>query len=424
MTADEGRTPAHDGLWLRETRRTVRVRPDAIQKFGYLSEVIQTKASIVLAHMFRQGVRIDPAGVRAFAERNKSRVEELTRELQHAYPDALAYGKDGQVQLTPKSRTPSLGRKRLATILQRVAEEIQDNGQPIQIPISQGKSKGLSQSAKSWQKFVPQHRFLQIWTEIENAGKIARVPRPAGCSNTALPIQPAHTDRSHSLLENRETQRSQDSTSSRCRNGPSIASCSSLGVPAISSSSRTTQRSSCGRWLPCAVRSSASRDWRMSWSKVWTPTPLPRRQSKTSPLSNTWPSSKPIPYVFGREGRQQRRSTSGFPGLGGECASCLRGSELRGRALRKGRRSAFRSKLISEIYPNLTDVNGYLADPAMANLARNLGVREGALWDTFDRSNKRSPLAARGVANVIAGVLRRASAISSGSGEDSSACSA
>jgi hypothetical protein len=52
----------------------------------------------------------------------------------------------------------------------------------------------------------------------------------------------------------------------------------------------------------------------------------------------------------------------------------------------------------------LNDRDGYLADNGMATLARNLGVSEAEVWEVFDRSGQRNPLAARGVANVVRGV--------------------
>jgi hypothetical protein len=63
----------------------------------------------------------------------------------------------------------------------------------------------------------------------------------------------------------------------------------------------------------------------------------------------------------------------------------------------------FRDKLINDVYPELNDRDGYLADPTMATLARNLGVTEREVWDVFDPSGKRNPIAARGVAKVIHG---------------------
>jgi DNA polymerase I-like protein with 3'-5' exonuclease and polymerase domains len=63
----------------------------------------------------------------------------------------------------------------------------------------------------------------------------------------------------------------------------------------------------------------------------------------------------------------------------------------------------FRARHISEVYPELNDQDGYLADNTMAALARNLGLTLAVVWGTLDRRGQRNPLAARGVANVIRG---------------------
>ena len=69
------------------------ILPDAVEKFGYLSEIIQVKASIPLAHMFHRGVHVDQAGAQEITERYRRRIGELTIELQLRYPEALVFDK-------------------------------------------------------------------------------------------------------------------------------------------------------------------------------------------------------------------------------------------------------------------------------------------------------------------------------------------
>jgi DNA polymerase I-like protein with 3'-5' exonuclease and polymerase domains len=63
----------------------------------------------------------------------------------------------------------------------------------------------------------------------------------------------------------------------------------------------------------------------------------------------------------------------------------------------------FKQKLIHELYPELNDSDGYLADTSMAALAHNLGVKEREAWEVLDRSGKRNPIAAKGVMKVVRG---------------------
>jgi DNA polymerase family A/TubC N-terminal docking domain len=154
-----------------ETATRFEIRPDAIERWGHLSEVIQVKASLVLPHMFRRGVHVNQAGAQEITERYRQSIGELTNELRQHYPGALAFDKRGGVTLTQKGKTPSLGGKKLTAMLERVAEEIREQGHPMEIPLSEGKKPGISQSVKAWQKYAPLHRFLEIWSEMTRLAK-------------------------------------------------------------------------------------------------------------------------------------------------------------------------------------------------------------------------------------------------------------
>ena len=144
------------------------ILPDAIQRYGYLSEVIQVKASIVLSlTCFRHGVNVDHASVQRLISQKQGRVEELTCELQRNYPDVLTLDRDGTIVLTTKSRTPSLSNNRLTETLAKVAEEMRRQGEKIHVPQSQGKQGGISRSVKQWSKYKDRHQFLRIWIRAE-----------------------------------------------------------------------------------------------------------------------------------------------------------------------------------------------------------------------------------------------------------------
>src|SRR4029077_9035162 len=107
------------------------IRPDAIQKFGYLSETVQVKASIVLSHMFRRGVAVDRRKVQALAQKHRAELASITEVLQRDHPQVLRKTKDNTLALTPKGQTPSLGNKELTTMLEKGAEAIQAPGHTI-----------------------------------------------------------------------------------------------------------------------------------------------------------------------------------------------------------------------------------------------------------------------------------------------------
>jgi hypothetical protein len=74
-----------------------------------------------------------------------------------------------------------------------------------------------------------------------------------------------------------------------------------------------------------------------------------------------------------------------------------------GVSLTESQAEAFRSKLISEVYPELNDGDRYLADTGIAAMAQNLGLAEAEVWKAVDPKETRNPIAARGVSNVVRG---------------------
>src|SRR5262249_32814804 len=110
------------------------IRPDAMEKFGYLSEVIQGKASIVLAHMFRRGVRVNLAKAQALEQQYRAEMAAAVAELERDYRDVLTYKKDGSLKLRPKSQTPSLGNNKLEHQLLRVAAATKEQRHIRQVP--------------------------------------------------------------------------------------------------------------------------------------------------------------------------------------------------------------------------------------------------------------------------------------------------
>jgi hypothetical protein len=148
------------------------IRPDALEKFGYFSEVVQVKASIVLAHMFRQGVRVDQAKVRELTRKCRQDMDGIIGALRRDFHEVLSFQRDGSLRLTPKSQTPSLTDGKLVPFLHRVVEEIRSQGQDITVPRSGGKKKGISKSVKEWKKYARFHPFFRLWEEMKRLEKL------------------------------------------------------------------------------------------------------------------------------------------------------------------------------------------------------------------------------------------------------------
>src|SRR5262249_34143080 len=136
------------------------IHPDAVERFGYLSEVIQVKASVALAYLFRNGVRIDLGKARELEARDRAEMAELVAVLERDHRDVLTYPRDGNLKLAPRSRAPSLGPTKLVPTLTAVVRELEAAGHQVCIPRGSEKNGGMSRAAKEWAPPAPLHPLL------------------------------------------------------------------------------------------------------------------------------------------------------------------------------------------------------------------------------------------------------------------------
>src|SRR5262249_7286419 len=65
------------------------IHPDAVERFGHLSELIQVKAGVALAYLFRNGVRIDLGKARELEARDRVEMAGLVAALERDHRDVL-----------------------------------------------------------------------------------------------------------------------------------------------------------------------------------------------------------------------------------------------------------------------------------------------------------------------------------------------
>jgi hypothetical protein len=377
------------------------IRPDAMEKFGYLSEVIQVKASIVLAHMFRRGVRVNLAKAQALEQQYRAEMAAVVAELERDYREVLTYKKDGSLKLRPKSQTPSLGNNKLEHQLLRVAAAIKEQGHTLQVPVSKGKKKGIARSAKAWGRYATLHPFLALWARLSKLEKLLGFL--AGLAEEVL-----HGE--YTLLK-----RTGRTSCSKPRNSavPGINVQQMPKLPEFRALFVSDPGCSLfvGDFAAAELRTLAAVcRARFGYSKLGDvivegtdPHAFTAAAIQGMTLGEFQELNQADPKRY-KDGRQQSKPINfGVPG--GMGAQSLMEYALANYrvALTLEEAKQFRHKLINDVYPELNDRDGYLADGSMATLARNLGVTEREVWEVFDRSGQRNPLAARGVANVIRG---------------------
>jgi hypothetical protein len=377
------------------------VRPDALEKFGYLSEFIQVRASVVLSYLFRRGVRVDLGAARALEAKYRAELAGVTAALERDYREVLTYSKDSTLQLTPKGRAPSLGTAKLVAMLVKVADQLRAQGHDVQVPQSDGKKQGVSRAPSEWARYAPLHPFLGLWASMEKLSK--RLAFLAGFTAPLL-----HGE--YSLLTRTgrtacAAPRSEELPGLNLQQTPREPEFRSLFIP------DPGHRLFIGDYASAELRTLAAVcRAKFGFSKLGDVIargvdPHAFTAAAVQGLSlEQFQALKASDTRRYKEGRQRSKPINfGVPG--GMWAEALQEYALANYgvvlSLEEARR--FRTQLITEVYPELNDRDGYLADGSMAALARNLGVAEREAWEAFDRKGGRSPLAARGVAKVVRG---------------------
>jgi hypothetical protein len=383
------------------------IRPGAVRQFGPLSEVIQVRASIALTYMFRRGVTIDEAGASSLRERLRQRLDELICELREKFSEVLVTDRHGQLKLTPQSRTPSWSRKKLDAFLARVVNEIRSAGHAIDAPRSTGKKGGISQSANEWRPYITHHRFLQLWSECKKLDKqlqiVAKLRAPVLHCRYGLLMRTGRT----SCSEPRDRR----IPGVNLQQIPRLPEFRRLFIPRapghrlfVADYAAVELRTLAA---VCRAKFGRSRLAEVIEQGV-DPHAFTAAAIQGLRLEEFLELKRTNPNRF-RAARQSAKAINfGVPG--GLGASALRDyAEANYNViLTEEEAEEFRHTLINDIYPELNERDGYLADNSMAALARSLGVSEARLWRTFDRRREGSPLVVRGLSSVVRGTSKAA----------------
>jgi hypothetical protein len=377
------------------------IRPDAIEEFGYLSEIIQVKASIVLQHMFRRGVCVDVDAAARLEQQHREGLADVIADTERHHKDVLTYDRQGNLCLKPKSRTPSFGTKKLIAKLDEVAAEISKTDAGFEKPISQGKQRSTSRSLKDWKPFADRHAFIDRWCRLERASKLLQFfgelksPR-LHCEYSVL----MRTGRTSCF-------RPRDKTISgiNLQQVPGDAAFRRLIIAEPEHVQMTADYKAielCTLAAVCRARYGHSRLGDVIAEGIdphaYTAASI---QSMDLEAFMLFKDTDRDLYV---EKRQAAKALNfGIPGGLGIRELQRRALEDYGVELSQEEAKQFKETLITETYPELNNTNGYLSDPTFSALARSLGLAEWQIWETFDRSGQRNSIAAMGTAKVIRG---------------------
>jgi DNA polymerase I-like protein with 3'-5' exonuclease and polymerase domains len=151
------------------------IHPDALKKYGPLSEAIQVRGSISLAQLSRTPLNIDLPKRQIFEDEERKLLEEAYEVIEKYNPLLIKRWSKKSKKHVPNSPqlSPKTGLKCISDIQLKITlmEECQRLN-ITKIPISDGKKKDMSTSAKDWSKYSEESEFIKYWCAIEKHAKM------------------------------------------------------------------------------------------------------------------------------------------------------------------------------------------------------------------------------------------------------------
>jgi hypothetical protein len=371
------------------------ILPDALERFGPLSEAIQAKGAIALAQIARNRMHLDVdrlAGLRVQLEENLAgQVDELLREPR--FEGVLRLDRDGQIILTKKGQAPSLSQTRLRELLVQAAKEVEeDTGRPVRIARTE-KGK-VSLKAEDWEELAPFDSLVHAWIELGRTTKTLQFFR----NLTGPVVRPSYTP----LKRTGRTSCSNPNIQQLPRKGGlREAFVASPGhVLLIADYSFVELRTLAAE---CEARYGSSKLAEVIRAGV---DPHAYTASMFEHISlDEFMTLKTSEREEDRDRYDTLRQRAkvlnfGIPGGLGPRSLVAYAKSTYGVTLTLEEATEFRRRLIEEVYPEL---GLYLADDSMESLAWNLGVPVKACWRRFDWKGDRSGAVGGGIRNVVRG---------------------
>ena len=145
------------------------IDPNAIAKFGLLTEAIQVEAAIALAQVSRNGLHTHTQRLAAAEQEFREELRSQTEELHRDYPGVLIVDHRGRRKLTP-SGLPCKSAHQLDQQLPQCVEDIRrQTGRAVDVPRTN--RNGISHSVEKWGHLIAQHPFLGLWSRFEATTK-------------------------------------------------------------------------------------------------------------------------------------------------------------------------------------------------------------------------------------------------------------
>ena len=155
-----------------EPQETFVIDPEAIGKFGPLSESIQVAGAIALARISQRGMTTDQERLQRTVEEYRSKSDRLIREIHLKYPGLFKVDGEGKFKLT-KTGAPRRFDAALKEYLNQSASQARKKrGRAVEVPRT---AKGnVSTAREAWDAFKDDAPFAKIWFEYQGTAKLCQ----------------------------------------------------------------------------------------------------------------------------------------------------------------------------------------------------------------------------------------------------------
>lgn len=393
------------------------IQINCLDRYGLLTETLQVKAAIALHYMEKQGINIHRERVQILDNSYREQVDDVIEYMRCVWPTLFKYiypkkprkckkneavlltWKDpplGELPLqkTKKTDLPSLNTTSLKEILSSVAEELE-----VDVPMSTGKTGDISKSIKSWTEHRNEHPFLQAWSLVAESSKLLSF---ISIAKEREILRPRYgllktTGRTSSYGPNLQQWPRQDSFRAIFIPRPGYK----LLAIDYSYIELRTLAAVCYARLGRSVLGDVIKEGRdphihtaslvsnRSYGDLENDLKEPKGSSKQKNAKHLRQSAKAINF--------------GVPGGLGARKLVLYSKCTYGVDFTLDEADQLRQRLIYEIYPELSDKDGYLADESFRNLSININVPLKVILKTFEVGPENFHLCGRALGKILKG---------------------
>jgi hypothetical protein len=381
------------------------IRPDAVRKFGFLSEHIQVKGAIALAEITRTGMHLNSKRVTELHDQYGRRLQEITDTFLRDYPGVIKTDRKGNVKLNKKTQSPSVSEKLLGELLvQATGQSEMDKGTAIRVPRTpKGK---VSVSAKEWAPYADRHPLIKLWVERE---KVAKLCEFFGGLKAGV-VHPRY----NALLRTGRTSCERPNVQQIPREGgfrelfvPSPGYLM-LAIDYTFIELRTLAAVCEARFgyskLADTIR--AGTDPHCYTAAMLLDIGLEEflaLATREDEVATDGGTQKKKGYRYKKYRQGAKPVNFGVPGGLGALSLVDYARNTYKVTLSLEEAKGKRDRLINDIYPELNERNGYLADESMSALAKSLKARSEDCWEAFDWKGEKDRSILRAVEKIVEG---------------------